>query len=67
MYFIELIKVVLPNEYEKESWQMTENEKLESIPHLKEKGNALFREKKYDDASEIYAKAIGILEQLMLA
>lgn len=46
---------------------MTENEKLESIPHLKEKGNALFREKEYDSASEIYAKAIGILEQLMLA
>lgn len=66
-FTMELIKVVLPNEYEKESWQMTENEKLESIPHLKEKGNALFREKKYDSASEIYAKAIGILEQLMLA
>jgi len=67
LYFTELIKVILPNEYEKESWQMTENEKLESIPYLKEKGNALFREKKYDSASEIYAKAIGILEQLMLA
>jgi len=67
LYFTELIKIILPNEYEKESWQMTENEKLESIPYLKEKGNALFREKKYDSASEIYAKAIGILEQLMLA
>jgi len=67
LYFTELIKVILPNEYEKESWQMTENEKLESIPYLKEKGNTLFREKKYDNASEIYAKAIGILEQLMLA
>ncbi|XP_012527293.1 AH receptor-interacting protein [Monomorium pharaonis] len=66
-FTIELIKVVLPDEYEKESWQMTENEKLESIPHMKEKGNVLFKEKKYDDASEIYAKAIGILEQLMLA
>lgn len=64
---IELIKVVLPNEYEKESWQMTEDEKLENIPHLKEKGNAFFREKNYDSASETYAKAIGMLEQLMLA
>ncbi|XP_011865756.1 PREDICTED: AH receptor-interacting protein isoform X2 [Vollenhovia emeryi] len=66
-FTIELIKAVLPNEYEKESWQMTEDEKLESIPHLKEKGNALFKEKQYDSASEIYAKAIGMLEQLMLA
>ncbi|XP_067205649.1 aryl-hydrocarbon-interacting protein-like 1 [Linepithema humile] len=66
-FTIELVEVILPHEYEKETWQMTENEKLENIPHLKEKGNALFREKKYDDASEIYAKAIGMLEQLMLA
>jgi len=66
-FTIELIKVLLPHEYEKEPWQMNEKEKLESIPHMKKKGNALFREKKYDSASEIYAKAIGILEQLMLA
>lgn len=57
----------MPDEYEKESWQMTEDEKLKNIPHLKEKGNALFREKKYNSAAETYAKAIGILEQLMLA
>lgn len=46
---------------------MTEDEKLENIPHLREKGNVLFREKKYDSASETYAQAIGILEQLMMA
>ncbi|XP_014478695.1 PREDICTED: AH receptor-interacting protein isoform X2 [Dinoponera quadriceps] len=66
-FTIELIKVVLPNEYEKESWQMTEDEKLKNIPHLKEKGNVFFKEKKYDSALETYAKAIGMLEQLMLA
>lgn len=46
---------------------MTEDEKLKNIPHLKEKGNTFFKEKKYDNASETYAKAIGMLEQLMLA
>lgn len=46
---------------------MTEDEKLKNIPHLKEKGNVLFREKKYDSACEVYAQAIGMLEQLMLA
>lgn len=65
-FTIELVKMILPDEYEKESWQMTEVEKLENIPHLKEKGNALFKEKKYNSASETYAKAIGMLEQLML-
>lgn len=59
--------MILPSEYEKESWQMTEDEKLKNIPQLREKGNAFFKEKKYDNASETYAKAIGMLEQLMLA
>lgn len=46
---------------------MTEDEKLESIPNLREKGNCLFKQKNFEAASDIYAKAIGILEQLMLA
>lgn len=45
---------------------MDENEKLKAVPKLREKGNQEFRQKKYKDASESYAKAIGILEQLML-
>ncbi|KOC70852.1 Aryl-hydrocarbon-interacting protein-like 1 [Habropoda laboriosa] len=66
-FTIELVKVILPDEYEKESWQMTEDEKLKSIPNIKEKGNVLFKEKNYDGACDMYAKGIGILEQLMLA
>lgn len=45
---------------------MTEDEKLKSIPDIKEKGNALYKEKNYDLACEMYAKGIGILEQVML-
>ncbi|KZC13294.1 Aryl-hydrocarbon-interacting protein-like 1 [Dufourea novaeangliae] len=66
-FTIELVNVILPEEYEKESWQMTEDEKLKSIPEIKEKGNALFNEKNYEDACNVYAKGIGMLEQLMLA
>ncbi|XP_076233474.1 aryl-hydrocarbon-interacting protein-like 1 [Calliopsis andreniformis] len=66
-FTIELIKVILPEEYEKESWQMTEDEKLKSIPDIKEKGNALFKQKDYEGACNMYAKGIGLLEQLMLA
>lgn len=61
------MKVILPDEYEKESWQMTEDEKLKSIPDIREKGNALFKEKNYEAACDTYAKGIGMLEQLMLA
>lgn len=63
----ELTKVIQPSEYEKESWQMTEDEKLNNIPILREKGNKLFKDKKIDEAASNYAVAIGILEQLMLA
>ena len=63
----ELLQVVPPANYEKESWQMTEAEKLDSIPELREKGNKLFKDKDYKQAAEVYASAIGILEQLMLA
>ncbi|XP_043253736.1 AH receptor-interacting protein [Colletes gigas] len=66
-FTIELVQVILPEEYDKESWQMTEDEKLKSIPDIREKGNALFKEKNYEGACDIYAKGIGMLEQLMLA
>ncbi|XP_053987439.1 aryl-hydrocarbon-interacting protein-like 1 [Hylaeus anthracinus] len=66
-FTIELVQVILPEEYEKESWQMTEDEKLKSIPDIREKGNMLFKEKNYEGACNVYAKGIGILEQLMLA
>lgn len=61
-----MLEVEQPEDYEKESWLLTEEEKLKKVPELKEKGNVLFREKKYQDAEEQYATAIRFLEQLML-
>jgi AH receptor-interacting protein len=62
----EILKVEEPGEYKKESWSMNENEKIEAIPKLKEEGNELYKEKKYTQAAERYAEAIGMVEQLML-
>jgi len=45
---------------------MTEDEKLDQVPILKEKGNKFYQEKKYNEAAEQYTQALGILEQLML-
>lgn len=45
---------------------MNEDEKLTQIPKLKEQGNKEFKNKNYKAASDTYAKAIGMLEQLML-
>lgn len=62
----ELFKIEAPGDYQKESWQMNEEEKLNAIPGLHAEGNSLFRDKDYKAASDKYAMAIGILEQLML-
>ena len=53
-------------EYEKDSWAMDEEEQIVAVPRLKEEGNKLFTEKKYTEAAERYAKALGLLENLLL-
>nr|CAD7428299.1 unnamed protein product [Timema monikensis] len=66
-FTIELMKVEAPEDYEKESWQMNEEEKLGAVPALREEGNRLYRGRDYVAAASKYAQAIGLLEQLMLS
>lgn len=65
-FTIELLKIEAPGDYQKESWQMNEEEKLNAICGLHAEGNSLFHNKDYKAASDKYAMAIGMLEQLML-
>ncbi|XP_057652989.1 AH receptor-interacting protein [Diorhabda carinulata] len=65
-FIIEVTKVEQPESYERETWQMGEDERLELIPKLKEQGNEEYKKKNYEKASDLYAKALGLLEQLML-
>ncbi|XP_013194856.2 aryl-hydrocarbon-interacting protein-like 1 [Amyelois transitella] len=65
-FIIELLKVERSDEYEKEVWQLNVQERLDLVPTLKEKGNKLYGEKKYDEAEEAYSQAISICEQLMI-
>lgn len=44
---------------------MSVEERQDSVPRLREEGNALFKEKNYAEAAKRYAEAIGILESLM--
>lgn len=55
-----------PENYEKEVWQMGENEKISMVPKLRQEGNFEYKNKNYTKAADLYAKAVGILEQLML-
>ena len=63
---VEVVDIQEEGEYEKDTWAMSIDEKLDKVPELKERGNILFKEKKYKEAADIYAKGIGILEQLLL-
>ncbi|XP_061198185.1 AH receptor-interacting protein-like [Saccostrea echinata] len=65
-FILELVKVERPEEYEKDSWTLTDEEKLQRIPVLKEQGNKFFLEKKYPEAAEKYFEALSFLEQLVL-
>lgn len=66
IFTIEILSVELPNEYEKESWQLEESEKMESVESYRLRGNEMYKENLVQEAAENYAFAMGILEQLML-
>lgn len=66
IFELELLKVEQPGEYKKEHWAMTEDEKKDAIPKLKEEGNALYKEGRYLEASEKYFEALSYLEQMTI-
>ncbi|XP_075247783.1 AH receptor-interacting protein-like [Convolutriloba macropyga] len=63
---IELIDALSPNSYERETWTMSEDEKLSRILFLKESGNEDFRNNKLDKATDKYYEAVALLDQLLL-
>ena len=65
-FTFELVDVKQPDDYEKDLWQLSEDERLQLVPELKQKGNDEYNKKNYALAADTYAQAIGILEQLML-
>lgn len=65
-FTVELLSVQLPQEYDKDTWQMADDEKLIKVSLLRIEGNTHYQEKKYVEAEECYRNAVGLLEQLML-
>lgn len=64
--YAELISVELPDEYERETWQLNETERFKLITENRELGNDLYRQGKIDGAEEKYRAALEIIEQLLL-
>ncbi|CAG9761621.1 unnamed protein product [Ceutorhynchus assimilis] len=65
-FTMEIVSIQQPEEYDKEIWQMDETEQLDMIPKLKAQGNEEYSKKNFQEAAKLYAKAIGMLEQLMI-
>jgi len=66
IFVLQLLSVSQPGEYEKEMWQMDEREQEAAVPVLREQGNSLFRQKKFEEASKKYGEALSILENCAL-
>lgn len=64
--YIELLSAEHPDEYEKESWQLNDEEKLKAVDRLKNKGNEFYKTKNYILAEHNYRNALGMIEQLIL-
>ena len=60
----ELLQVDSPGSYKQEAWAMSDSEKLDLVPKLKEEGNTLYRSGDYVPAAGKYFEAISYLEQL---
>jgi tetratricopeptide (TPR) repeat protein len=65
-FFVDLLSAVLPGEYEQETWQLNETEKLLSIPQLQSEGNACFAKGELLGAKDKYFTALNRVELLLL-
>ncbi|XP_018018830.1 AH receptor-interacting protein [Hyalella azteca] len=65
-FTVELLKVELPGSYEKQFWEMTDDERRESVSLLRQQGNELFNNKRPVEAGLKYKEAIARLDNLML-
>lgn len=66
IFTLEVLNIQRPDEYEKESWQLNEDEKLKSVEEYRLKGNEKFKTNQLKEAEEAYSFALGVIEQLML-
>ncbi|KAL3992007.1 complexin-3/4 [Sarotherodon galilaeus] len=59
LYFVlELLKVQQPSEYDRESWALSDEERLKAVPVLHGQGNKLYKQGRYQEATQKYKEAI---------
>uniref|UniRef100_A0A3Q4H486 Aryl-hydrocarbon-interacting protein-like 1 n=1 Tax=Neolamprologus brichardi TaxID=32507 RepID=A0A3Q4H486_NEOBR len=59
LYFVlELLKVQQPSEYDRETWALSDEERLKAVPVLHGQGNKLYKQGRYQEATQKYKEAI---------
>ncbi|XP_069782922.1 AH receptor-interacting protein isoform X2 [Narcine bancroftii] len=66
IFLIEMLEVQEPGTYEQEAWAMSDQEKLEAVPHIHVEGNRLFKEGRVEEAAKKYHDAIACLKNLQM-
>lgn len=64
---LHLIEMYPPNEFMKEVWEMTNEDKFEEAPIRKEEGNVLYNQTRFKEATEKYKRSIILLESIILS
>ncbi|XP_036404455.1 aryl-hydrocarbon-interacting protein-like 1 [Megalops cyprinoides] len=62
IFIMELISVGDPFSYKRESWMMDKDEKLKAVPSLHMQGNALVKQRRFQEAAEKYHEAVLLLK-----
>ncbi|XP_007245990.3 aryl-hydrocarbon-interacting protein-like 1 [Astyanax mexicanus] len=58
IFVLELLKVQQPSEYERETWAMSDKERLKAVPVLHGQGNKLYKMGRLEEAMNKYKEAI---------
>ncbi|XP_059201701.1 aryl-hydrocarbon-interacting protein-like 1 [Centropristis striata] len=62
IFIMELLQVGDPMSYQRESWMMEKDEKLQSVPILHMQGNALVKQRRFEEAASKYKEAVLLLK-----
>ncbi|XP_068444817.1 aryl-hydrocarbon-interacting protein-like 1 [Clinocottus analis] len=62
IFIMELLQVGDPMSYQRESWMMEKDEKLQTVPILHMQGNLLVKQSKYREAASKYKEAVLLLK-----
>ncbi|XP_060744110.1 aryl-hydrocarbon-interacting protein-like 1 isoform X2 [Tachysurus vachellii] len=64
IFVLELLKVQQPSEYHRESWAMNDEERLKVVPVLHGQGNKLFKQGRFEEATNKYKEAILCIKNI---